>query len=397
MRINNIFSNLFLALASVVLTFVFVELAANYYLWNIATEEQFNYYASVNQFKDRYGQDYLVTTDGEEGGGRSKFAPHPYLGYVGVPNWYREEKGDLHNSFGFRGEEVTREKPDGVYRIIAMGSSTTYGTSVRYDESYPYVLQQYLNTNGYGNVEVLNMGVPAYTSYESLMNLQFRALDFEPDLIIVYQGSNDIHARLIWPPEAYVSDNTGFRAPQVQNVKMPEIWEYSTLLRIIGIELGQIESHSSLEWTNWQRAETVVGDEYRSQYNNDTYPSGIFEEFSITDVLDANPPTYFERNTRNMISIAQNDDIDMMFVTYAVGQKINWANVNSPAYARGLDEHNEITRQIAEETASYLFDLAPIFPGGNKMFSDGRHMTAEGNQLRAQLIGDYIIENILRP
>jgi len=400
MRADKIFSNVFLALSSVILTFVILELGANYYLWNNATIEQFNYYASINQFKERYGQDFLIQNTLEEDSdvsGGTRFYPHPYLGYVGTPNWFDNrdpEQPDYHDSFGFRSPEVTREKPEGVYRIIAIGASTTYGTKVEYEYSYPYLLQEYLREAGYDNVEVMNMGVGGYTSFESLINLQFNALDFDPDLIIIYHGSNDTHARLVVPPEAYRGDNTGYRAPIVQNTRMPALWEHSTLLRILGIEFGVIESHSSLEWTRWRRADTAVGDEYREQYRQYTYPSGIFTEVSGLEIIEQNPPIYFERNTRNMILSAQGEDADVLLVTYVLSDKFNEPQTRSDVYVRAMEEHNAVTRQLAEETGAYLFDLAPIFPDDIQNFTDGRHMTAEGNQLRSQMIGDYIIDMI---
>ena len=58
----------------------------------------------------------------------------------------------------------------------------------------------------YENIEVINAGVPGYTSWETLINFQFRVLDIEPDLIIIYHGTNDTHARLVLP-KFYQSDN----------------------------------------------------------------------------------------------------------------------------------------------------------------------------------------------
>ena len=42
-----------------------------------------------------------------------------------------------------------------------------------------------------------------------------------------------------------------------------------------------------------------------------------------------------------------------------------------------------------------LFDLETVYPADRSLFSDGRHMTVEGNRIRAQLIGDFIIGEFL--
>src|SRR6266700_1734724 len=64
----------------------------------------------------------------------SNYSPHPYLVYTLNPNtkWYYKsyygiEPKQMVNSLGFRGKETTMEKPDGVFRIVCSGGSTTFG------------------------------------------------------------------------------------------------------------------------------------------------------------------------------------------------------------------------------------------------------------------------------
>lgn len=394
---RKIVAYLCIALSTVALLFILLELGANYFLLNVATTDQFNRYASIRQITDRYGQDFLVPTDAEVGGGFSRYYPHPYLGYVMTPNWVDNRKADepdMHNSFGFRGAETTREKPEGVYRIVTLGSSVVYGSKVAYDMTYPHQLQTYLNENSDQTVEVINMAVPAYTSHEWLMTLQFRTLDFDPDLIIVYGGGTDIHARLVSPPEAYVGDNTGYRAPNVQDTVMVDFWEHSTLLRILGVELEWIEPHVDQDWNRWTRASTAVGDEYRDQIRKGTYPSGVFETYSAMELLDANPPIYFERNVRNIALLADAYGSETLFVSFVYSTEFDDPQVTTDVYQLATEQHNEVFRQVADDTNSYFFDLVPLFPNDASLFHDGRHMLAEGNRLRSQFIGDYIIENI---
>ena len=56
---------------------------------------------------------------------------------------------------------------------------------------------------------MINAGLAGWSSWESMINFQLRLLDLEPDLIIVYHAVNVLHARLVWPPEAYQPDNSG--------------------------------------------------------------------------------------------------------------------------------------------------------------------------------------------
>ena len=125
------------------------------------------------------------------------------------------------------------------------------------------------------------------------------------------------------------------------------------------------------------------------------YPTGIFSEVSGLEMLQANPPVNFERNLRSMIALANANDADMLLLNYVIFTKSNWYKARSKTYRFGTAQHNEITQEVAEEMNAYFFDLVEVFPQEDKYFVDGRHMTREGNRVRAKLVGEYIIENIL--
>lgn len=114
------------------------------------------------------------------------------------------------NSLGYRGPEIALPKPDHVYRIVALGGSTTYGIYLdRWQDAYPHKLQQALTeAHGYQDIEVINAGVPGYTSWESAVNLMLRIPDLKPDMVIVYHGVNDINPRLS-APQHYDGLNSG--------------------------------------------------------------------------------------------------------------------------------------------------------------------------------------------
>ena len=98
------------------------------------------------------------------------------------------------NSHGFRGDEFEKEKPDNIFRIFAVGGSTTWGTGAADNETWPAHLQQIINEEIIGkNIEVMNFGLSGATteSYYELIKNKITSLD--PDLIIMYDGLNDSH------------------------------------------------------------------------------------------------------------------------------------------------------------------------------------------------------------
>jgi hypothetical protein len=269
---------------SVLFTLGALEAAARYWLLNLADPREFLRYASLRQLDD---QRLAASRKGVE----RRYTPHRYLGYFPTPNY---RLGDnWHNSLGFRGDEIPRPKPAGEFRIVCIGGSTTYTGRVEPVElTFPVLLGKQLHERGYPQVRVVNAGAEGWGSWESLVNLETRVLDLEPDLIVDYDGINDLHARLVWPPEAYRGDNSGRRAPNVSGVVMPGILEHSTLARILLVRSGRLEPHADLSRTIDQPAPTWYAPEFWRQWRKGNYPRGFFATVSVEQMLAANPPVY---------------------------------------------------------------------------------------------------------
>lgn len=97
------------------------------------------------------------------------------------------------NSYGFRGPEISKEKPNDLYRIFVVGGSTAFGYGATSDETtIPGFLQK--NFDEYGldfHVEVINAGTEAAYSTEEAYYIKNILLQFKPNLIITYSGWND--------------------------------------------------------------------------------------------------------------------------------------------------------------------------------------------------------------
>jgi len=98
------------------------------------------------------------------------------------------------NSYGFRGPEITMEKPDDIYRIFVVGGSTTFNVRAPSDEhTIPGYLDYELNNlQTQKIIQVINAGMPGMTSSGELLLIKNKIVNFEPDLIIIYDGFNDL-------------------------------------------------------------------------------------------------------------------------------------------------------------------------------------------------------------
>src|SRR5512134_3975120 len=106
-------SDVALGLFSTFLTFFLLEVGARVWLNYLATPEQYDRYVL---FTSLDANQYAWT-------------PHPYLAYSPTPNYHKGLTS--HNSLGYRNDEFSLEKSEGVYRIVALGGSSTYDVSIQ--------------------------------------------------------------------------------------------------------------------------------------------------------------------------------------------------------------------------------------------------------------------------
>ena len=100
------------------------------------------------------------------------------------------------NTLGFRGGEFSEIKPSDTYRIFMVGGSTMFGAGATSDDTtIPGYLQQLLNEKDFGfDIEVINSGIQGADSNTELKFIEQKLVTFSPDLVIVYDGWNDLRA-----------------------------------------------------------------------------------------------------------------------------------------------------------------------------------------------------------
>lgn len=97
------------------------------------------------------------------------------------------------NSCGMRGAEVPYAKAPGVFRIAVLGDSFTFGWGVEEQEGFVAVLERVLQSyvGGEMKMEVLNFGVPGYSTFQQVAAFEEKGLDFRPDVVLVFFIEND--------------------------------------------------------------------------------------------------------------------------------------------------------------------------------------------------------------
>lgn len=261
---------------------------------------------------------------------------------------------DFHsvNSQGFRGQAISLRKASNTYRIFCLGDSCTFGLGVKYCEAYPFLLKGLLNKGSRGaRYEVVNAGVPGYSSLQGLRCLERDILKYRPDLIIVFFGWNDIS-----PAISY--------ADKEQRMPNGVILSIDSFMR-----------HSKV----YQLLDDII-----------EYLSNKARSLSV-------PKT---RNKAQIVRVSEEDFVKNLTRIYEIGRQNGFKVIflNEPSRDFIPQSYGSSIKELCREKNICFLDLQDKFNSSGiamgKLFNDVIHTTKTGNQLIAESIFDFLKNNL---
>ena len=319
--------------------------------------------------------------------------PHPYLGYALRPGWKsradRKEQAS-HNLLGFRGPEPTIPKPKGVFRVLCLGGSSTYGAGPTSDDStYPARLEFHLNEMTGAKVEVVNLGVKGWTSTESLINLCLRGVELEPDLVLVYHATNDALAAL-WPEPKW--DQSHYRRVWTEpgESALESLLERSRTYLIARAYLTDF-----LDQRLALNLYTVVG--ARSDYHEPDFDRDIPRRGVQT----------FARNLKQIAIISQSHGSKVIFIRQAFNPEegldtsAHGGVVRKRAIDLLLTEQNRVATKLAIPVIDAAYTLQNRAKkdleesGRQRVFTNNVHLTNRGADFLANFVANAILQRKL--
>lgn len=105
------------------------------------------------------------------------------------------------NPQGLRSDRTySRRERKGIFRVLCLGDSITYGWGLDLQYTYPSLLEKYLGAFHPGaDVEVINAGCPGYSSRQGYIYLDRELGEFHPQMMIVQFGFNDGYPGITTP------------------------------------------------------------------------------------------------------------------------------------------------------------------------------------------------------
>ncbi|MFH1466140.1 MAG: GDSL-type esterase/lipase family protein [Pseudomonadota bacterium] len=96
------------------------------------------------------------------------------------------------NALGLRDDEFPKRSEEHRFSVLVLGDSPTWGFKVLQEETYPHVLEQLLQEARPGlPIEVLNAGVCAFSTQQSLILERRLLAEFPFDLVVIDNMGSD--------------------------------------------------------------------------------------------------------------------------------------------------------------------------------------------------------------
>jgi lysophospholipase L1-like esterase len=166
------------------------------------------------------------------------FRPHAEftLAYDSNPRGYFDEGNGLTyrmNNQGFRGRDFSTAKPEGVFRIMLVGDSFTFGEGVRLEDTFAVGVERILRAELGTKVdlEVLNVALGAWGTRAEYHYLMKEGLGFEPDLVVLVFVPND--AQYAGGLDIWQDFRAIYEAPALLRRSYLGSWVYSNVARIV--------------------------------------------------------------------------------------------------------------------------------------------------------------------
>jgi len=291
------------------------------------------------------------------------------------------------NSHGFRSEEFG-PKQEGVFRILSLGDSCTFGYIAREEgigyvvQPYPLKLQRFVERRvGQGVVEVLNAGLPGYNSHHGVMLLRSKLRGLEPDLITVRFGWNDHFLSAAGESELYRETEAGLARSLEDLALRSQLYPF---LRRVGMELRVLREPV-------EERRNVLFDRTRSWEPTipiELYAGNLRRIIELGHEMGADVW---------LLTSPRNPDPDAQAMKYLSGRnKLPFEDL-----MRVHDEYNEVVRRVGEETGTLVVDMDAVYRryAGQPIFlpSDVPHPAQGGHILEAETLYSVMLRRGLLP
>jgi hypothetical protein len=307
--------------------------------------------------------------------------PVPYIMFKGNAKTKTGFGDELYNEYGYRGVYPKMPKDTNEFRIIISGGSAVWEG----ETSIPQLLEEEFHKNNFENVRVYNFGVVSSVSSMELANILNEIINLSPDLVIMYDGANDITCPLKYDPRPgypfnfLIYENNPFL---MANYPAISLFAYkSNLIRLFArkyfteefshiSELKKNAGYNSDKWRN-EIADVYLENLRKAKTICNSYHSRFYA-FLQPMVYFKNTPS---KEEQEFIAAHESDNNHSIIMKNIIEKKINTVEDDS--------------------TGFYFSDLSNIYKSNlNQVFRDDVHTLQNAKPIAAKNIFNHLISKI---
>ncbi len=292
------------------------------------------------------------------------------------------------NRLGLRTYEVNSKKQN-EFRILSLGESTTFGVGVSNEKTYSALLEKSLNRmDKTCSYRVVNAGVSAYSSFQSLKYLERRGLKLKPDLVLFYHEVNDY-----LPSSLRDSSNTELSVlktdrqlyeSRIRSVSR-KLMEYSVLYRFLSLRFA------------YHKVRTFNQDEFDNPLLEIGLPDiGIFPRLASLEKGKKYWTNLNEQSLGRRVSEGERRQNleDLALICRTNGIRLVCIH---PSYTESR-KHECVLTAFCKDYNIPMFEAHDVLhppEADGTMFMDLWHPTAEGHRLLAEKLCQFLLKQEL--
>jgi lysophospholipase L1-like esterase len=274
------------------------------------------------------------------------------------------------NSRGFRGPELERPKPAARIRLAFIGGSTTFCAEVSGDEfTWPHLVWQSLRAEfPAAGLDYVNAGVPGYSSEQSLQSLKYYIAPLQPDVILIYEATNDLSL-----DARRLAEAQGIYRHKNQDASSFAQWSVAWQLIEKNLKILAKQKEATAE------AQPVLrfDPERLSRSFEQRLTQLVEESRRVAPVVALATFSYKVRRDQTRERQLQAANTALFYMPY----------MDVEGLLAGYEEYNRVIRAVAKKTGALLIDGELTIPGDDRHFYDSVHFTDEGSRAMARRIG----------
>lgn len=147
------------------------------------------------------------------------------------------------NCRGFRDKEYKIRKGKNIFRILCLGDSSTFGHNVPLPKTYHALLEDKLNEESKSEkkkFEVINAGVPGYTSAQGLNFYKYKGFTYNPNIVLFYFGLNDSIKRFYLDDKRIMQNKLPFVIKLMLNNYLIRLSSYRLFRKFVATTLDTV-------------------------------------------------------------------------------------------------------------------------------------------------------------